>query len=236
MHIGHRSALKIAHDVHTVKALVATLGRWGCSTLHFDLRVDRSILADGSTSTRSLTPGLLRHSATMSPSSSSIPRVWDAQATQQQFMERDECIVVDETDTVIGQASKGEAHRFDTTRPSGLLHRAFSVFLFDDEDRLLLQQRALNKITFPGVWTNTCCSHPLHGYEPSELDSPEDVANGSVMGAKRAAVRKLGQELGIPASELPVEKFRFLTRLHYCARDIDTHGPDSEWGGAWKRH
>lgn len=45
---------------------------------------------------------------------------------------------------------------------SGLLHRAFSVFLFRPSDgRLLLQQRAAEKITFPGMWTNTCCSHPL---------------------------------------------------------------------------
>ena len=43
----------------------------------------------------------------------------------------------------------------------GLLHRAFSVFLFDNQNRLLLQQRADEKITFPGYWTNTCCSHPL---------------------------------------------------------------------------
>jgi isopentenyl-diphosphate delta-isomerase len=45
---------------------------------------------------------------------------------------------------------------------TGLLHRAFSVFLFDTQGRLLLQQRADEKITFPGYWTNTCCSHPLN--------------------------------------------------------------------------
>lgn len=45
---------------------------------------------------------------------------------------------------------------------AGLLHRAFSVFLFRPSDgRLLLQKRADEKITFPGMWTNTCCSHPL---------------------------------------------------------------------------
>lgn len=49
----------------------------------------------------------------------------------------------------------------------GLLHRAFSVFLFDSQNRLLLQQRATEKITFPDMWTNTCCSHPLN--TPSEL-------------------------------------------------------------------
>jgi isopentenyldiphosphate isomerase len=62
--------------------------------------------------------------------------------------------------------------------------------------------------------------------EPAELDKPEDVANGSVKGAKNAAVRKLGHELGIPSSELPVGKFKFLTRLHYWAADTVTHGRD----------
>ena len=50
------------------------------------------------------------------------------------------------------------------------------------------------------------------------------------MGAKRAAVRKLGHELGIPSHQLPVEKFKFLTRLHYCAADEETYGPQAEWG------
>ena len=57
-----------------------------------------------------------------------------------------------------------------------MLHRAFSVFLFDDRNKLLLQQRASSKITFPSLWTNTCCSHPLYGQTPSEVDVPEDVA------------------------------------------------------------
>ena len=73
-----------------------------------------------------------------------------------------------------------------------MLHRAFSVFLFDKDNKLLLQQRAANKITFPSLWTNTCCSHPLYGYEPTEVDTPEGIADGSVLGAKRAAVRNRG--------------------------------------------
>lgn len=47
---------------------------------------------------------------------------------------------------------------------------------------------------------------------------------------KRAAIRKLEHELGIPASQVPIEKFKFMTRMHYWAADTVTHGPESEWG------
>jgi isopentenyl-diphosphate delta-isomerase type 1 len=87
--------------------------------------------------------------------------------TQEELMAKDACILVDEADRITGHASKYDAHRFVPSQPKGLLHRAFSVFLFDSQDRLLLQQRAASKITFPRVWTNTCCSHPLHGYTPT---------------------------------------------------------------------
>lgn len=141
-------------------------------------------------------------------------------------MNSDECIVLDENDVIIGQASKKEAHIFSPQQPRGILHRAFSVFLFDSKGRLLLQQRAASKITFPNVWTNTCCSHPLTGFTPDEVD----VAHGSSNGVKAAAVRKLLHELGIPAKQVPISKFKYLTRLHYWAADVVTHGPDSPWG------
>lgn len=66
--------------------------------------------------------------------------------------------------------------------------------------------------------------------DPPEVDMPKDVAAGTVVGAKHAAIRKLYHELGIPASQLPVEKFKFLTRLHYWAADTVTHGESSPWG------
>ncbi len=152
---------------------------------------------------------------------------WDgAGLTQEDFMHKDECILVDPNDNIVGHGSKYDAHRFNNDQPNGILHRAFSVFLFDSQNRLLLQQRAASKITFPSVWTNTCCSHPLYGYQPSEVDSPEDVESGDVPGVKRAAIRKLLHELGIRPEFVPIENFHFLTRLHYCARD----GPEGEWG------
>ena len=101
----------------------------------------------------------------------------------------------------------------------GLLHRAFSVFLFDDQNRLLLQQRASEKITFPDMWTNTCCSHPLG--IPTETGS--NLAD-SIAGAKNAARRKLDHELGIKKEQVPVDEFRFLTRIHYKAPS------DGKWG------
>ena len=60
--------------------------------------------------------------------------------------------------------------------------------------------------------------------EPSEIDTPQDVQNGTVQGVKNAAIRKLDHELGIPSKQLPIDKFKFLTRLHYWAADTVTHG------------
>lgn len=62
------------------------------------------------------------------------------------------------------------------------------------------------------------------------MDDLQALASGTVPGAKRAAVRKLLHELGIPREQLPVEKFKYLTRLHYCAADTVTWGPNSPWG------
>ena len=101
----------------------------------------------------------------------------------------------------------------------GLLHRAFSAFVFDSQNRLLLQQRATEKITFPDMWTNTCCSHPLA--VPGETGSTLEEA---VLGVKRAAVRKLDQELGIKSTQISIENFKFLTRIHYKAPS------DGKWG------
>jgi len=128
------------------------------------------------------------------------------------------CIVVDEDDKPIGSASKKACHLMANI-DRGLLHRAFSCFLFDSQKRLLLQQRADEKITFPGLWTNTCCSHPLG--IPGETG---DTLEAAVVGVRRAAQRKLDQELGIPARQVPLEEFNFLTRIHYKAPS------DGLWG------
>ena len=66
--------------------------------------------------------------------------------------------------------------------------------------------------------------------EPSEVDTPADVAAGKPCGVMHAAMRKLDHELGIPPSTFTTNDFRFLTRLHYWAADTVTHGTDAPWG------
>ncbi len=72
--------------------------------------------------------------------------------------EAEELILVDRDDNETGYLSKGRCHDGD-----GILHRAFSLFLFDDRGRLLLQQRATGKRLWAGYWSNSCCSHPRRG-------------------------------------------------------------------------
>ena len=119
------------------------------------------------------------------------------------------CILVDSKDNVIGSASKVDCHR-----GKGLLHRAFSVLIFDDKNRLLIQKRAAGKITFPNVWANTCCSHPLD--ITSENGDP-------IEGVTNAAIRKLEQELGIPTEESSSWEYNYLGKFEYSCRW------DSEW-------
>jgi isopentenyl-diphosphate delta-isomerase type 1 len=104
----------------------------------------------------------------------------------------------------------------------GLLHRAFSVFLFRPTDgALLLQKRADEKITFPSMWTNTCCSHPLS----TSLEREEK----GELGVRRAAIRKLPHELGVPEGALEEGDFTYLTKIHYLA-PCDEDDEDGIWG------
>ncbi|CAF2119894.1 unnamed protein product [Brassica rapa] len=126
------------------------------------------------------------------------------------------CILVDENDRVVGHDTKYNCHLMEKIEAENLLHRAFSVFLFNSKYELLLQQRSKTKVTFPLVWTNTCCSHPL--YRESEL------IEENVLGVRNAAQRKLLDELGIVAEDVPVNEFTPLGRMLYKAPS------DGKWG------
>lgn len=95
-------------------------------------------------------------------------------------------ILVDESDTVIGYGSKLDVHR------KGLLHRALSVFIYNDDGDLLLQRRAEGKYHAGGLWANSCCGHPLPGEKVEE-----------------AAMRRLQEELGFTCKLTP------LTHIYY---------------------
>ena len=117
--------------------------------------------------------------------------------------------------TDLTEATTG--HLMENIR-KGLLHRAFSAFVFRPSDgKLLLQQRATEKITFPDMWTNTCCSHPLDDFEEEKVEKDQ-------LGVRIAASRKLEHELGIPREQTPIDKFQYLTRIHYLAPS------DGMWG------
>ncbi|KAM3404090.1 hypothetical protein ACQJBY_007280 [Aegilops geniculata] len=137
-------------------------------------------------------------------------------AVQRRLLFDDECILVDEQDNVIGHESKYNCHLMEKIESGHALHRAFSVFLFNSKYELLLQQRSMTKVTFPLVWTNTCCSHPLH--RESEL------IEENCQGVRNAAQRKLFDELGIQAEDLPVDQFIPLGKMLYKAPS------DGKWG------
>lgn len=99
-------------------------------------------------------------------------------------------ILVDPSDKQIGISEKLEAHK------KGLLHRAFSVFLFNNQNQLLLQRRAEEKYHSAGLWTNTCCSHP----SPGEF-------------LIKSAQNRLKEEMGISTSLTPL--FSFIYRAEF---------------------
>ena len=133
--------------------------------------------------------------------------------------------MVDSEDKHIGLETKKACHLMENIN-RGLLHRAFSIFLFNEDGKLLLQQRADEKITFPGLWTNTVCSHPLAVMadgvtaETYSVDYNDELDGAA--GVKRAAKRKLKHEMGIV--DVNEEDFTYLTRIHYLAPS------DGKWG------
>jgi len=122
-------------------------------------------------------------------------------ATQSEIVSSDDeaLIRVDGNDRPIGQLSKSACHD-----GAGLLHRAFSLFVFNRKGELLIQQRHTSKRLWPAYWSNSCCSHPRAG---------EDI--------DIAVARRLHEELGLEA------KLRFVYKFEYRA-EFGTLGTEHE--------
>ncbi|KAH7815919.1 putative isopentenyl-diphosphate delta-isomerase [Monocercomonoides exilis] len=116
--------------------------------------------------------------------------------------------LVDENDHIIGSAAKMEAHYFNSEHEKSKLHRAFSVLLFDSNGKLLVQRRSAEKLTFPLLWANTCCSHPL-------FSIPQECGPNPAEGVKRAAIRRMKFELGVPTDFLKLEDYHLVGRMRY---------------------
>lgn len=112
----------------------------------------------------------------------------------------EQLILVDQNDVQIGTMNKLEAHQ------KGLLHRAFSIFIFNDQNELLLQKRAASKYHSGGLWTNTCCSHQSPG-ESNEV----------------AAKRRLNEEMGMVCSVSSLFEFTYKAELD---NDLTEHEYD----------
>lgn len=121
-------------------------------------------------------------------------------SSQKKFL-KDRLILVDKEDNNVGSISKLDGHLL--SKKNLFPHRAFSIFLFDSKNKLLIQQRAHKKITFPLLWTNTCCSHPLN--IPSE-NTPQKIKN--------ALVKRLNFELGIKTNK---NMYKLIDKILYRA-------------------
>lgn len=120
-------------------------------------------------------------------------------------MNEEQVIIVDENDIQTGSAGKMEAHR------NAILHRAVSVFIVDSMGTWLLQKRALDKYHSKGLWTNTCCTHPLPG---------ETVF--------QAAKRRLSEEMGITCELKEVFSFIYKEKMD---NDLTEHEFDHVFTG-----
>jgi isopentenyl-diphosphate delta-isomerase len=132
-------------------------------------------------------------------------------------------ILVDVNDNPIGEEEKLEAHQ------KGLLHRCFSIFIFNQAGKLLLQKRAKEKYHSSGLWSNTCCSHPAPG---------EDTLD--------AAHRRLKEEMGIDCELKEIYKFVYKAKLDNGLTEYeydhvfmgiysDDPIPDKDEVSGWKR-
>lgn len=132
----------------------------------------------------------------------SLLMCYDENQKEQYLTEK--LIVVNENDEELGMRTKLDCH-LNHYINQGLIHRAFSVLLFNTRHELLITERSERKITYPSHISNSCCSHPLF--------NDEERDNDNAIGVKRAAIRKMKSELGI--KNISTDDLVVMTRFIY---------------------
>lgn len=118
-------------------------------------------------------------------------------------------IMVDNNDKIIGTMKALTGHYKDHLS----LHRAFSLFLVDDDHRLVIQQRSSDKLVFPSMWANTVCSHPFL----NELSFSDPITD-----AKNHLLKRMEHELGI--TEITADELKYYGRVLYKATNDESFG------------
>lgn len=101
-------------------------------------------------------------------------------------------ILVDERDNILGYEEKQKCHE-----GTGIRHRAFSIFIFNSKNQLLIQKRSKNKPLWPGYWANSCCSHPR--------EDEKDII--------KCSEKRLTEELGFTTKLKPILKFNYQAKF-----------------------
>jgi isopentenyl-diphosphate delta-isomerase len=134
-------------------------------------------------------------------------------------MEEELVVLVDEQDQVVGSMPKSQVHTDHTP-----LHRGLSVYVFDDQGNVIVQQRADHKKTWPGVWSNSCCGHPQPG-EPYETAAAREVKEE--LGVDVVDLKKVGdyryrfEKNGVVEHEIcPVFSSRFTGEVRLDPREV----------------
>jgi isopentenyl-diphosphate delta-isomerase len=123
--------------------------------------------------------------------------------------ERDYVVLVNEQAETVGREEKLKAHQ------QGLLHKAFSIFIFNHADQMLVQQRGVEKYHFAGLWSNACCSHPI----------PEETI-------EEAAHRRLKEEMGFDTALK--EAFSFIYKVQDQKSSLYEHEYDYVFVGLYE--
>ena len=124
-------------------------------------------------------------------------------------------IEVNENDYRLGPILKEDCHLMKNIN-DGKIHRAFSVLIFNSRNEMLITERSDFKLTFSSMVTNSCCGHPLY--------NEDEMEEHNMLGTKRAAIRRMVEELGVNKDLIQIDDFYFIRKILYKAKWNEKYG------------